>query len=238
MDKLTHYPMVIGEEWITTGSEDLIDPATGKVFATVALGTPAEVDRAVAAAKVAQPKWAALSYGERSLALLKFADALEAHSEELAKLESQNAGKPLKLSAGGDIPFSIDNLRYFASIVRRQEGVAAGEYVGGYTSLTRREPIGIVGAITPWNYPFMMAIWKLAPALAAGNAIVIKPRSQHAHYDDRAGKNCAGVRVACGTDQRGHRRSNRGRGNLHPCRYPHDQLHRQHPHRQAGRRAG
>ena len=175
MDKLTHYPMVIGSEWVTTGSEDLIDPATGKVFATVALGTPAEVDRAVAAAKVAQAEWAALSYGERSLALLKFADALEAHSDELAKLESQNAGKPIKLSAGGDIPFSIDNLRFFASAVRRQEGVAAGEYVGGYTSLIRREPIGIVGAITPWNYPFMMAIWKLAPALAAGNAIVIKP---------------------------------------------------------------
>ncbi|HEY9663128.1 MAG TPA: aldehyde dehydrogenase family protein, partial [Allocoleopsis sp.] len=175
MDKLTHYPMVIGADFISTGSEDLIEPATGKPFATVALGTKAEVDRAVAAAKIAQAEWAARSYGERSVALLKFADALEAHSESLAQLESRNAGKPLKLTTGGDIPFAIDNLRYFASVVRRQEGTAAGEYVGGYTSMIRREPIGVVGAITPWNYPFMMAIWKLGPALAAGNAVVIKP---------------------------------------------------------------
>lgn len=175
MDKLTHYPMVIGSELVNTGSEDLIEPATGQVFATVALGTKAEVDRAVAAAKTAQAQWGAMSYGERSVALLKFADALEAKSEDLARLESQNAGKPMKLTTGGDIPFAIDNLRYFASVVRRQEGTAAGEYVSGYTSMIRREPIGIVGAITPWNYPFMMAIWKLSPALAAGNAVVIKP---------------------------------------------------------------
>jgi betaine-aldehyde dehydrogenase len=175
MEKLTHYPMVIGSELVTTGSEDLIDPASGKPFATVAWGTTAEVDRAVKAAKAAQKEWAARSWGERSVALLKFADALEAKTEALARLESQNAGKPLKLSLGGDIPFAIDNLRYFASVVRRQEGVAGGEYVGGFTSFIRREPIGVVGAITPWNYPFMMAIWKLAPALAAGNAVVIKP---------------------------------------------------------------
>ncbi|MEP0912782.1 aminobutyraldehyde dehydrogenase [Leptolyngbya sp. GB1-A1] len=175
MEKLTHYPMVIGSDFITTGSEDLIDPASGKPFASVAWGTVADVDRAVKAAKVAQKEWAARSWGERSVALLKFADALEAKTDELARLESQNAGKPLKLTLGGDIPFAIDNLRYFASVVRRQEGVAGGEYVGGFTSFIRREPIGVVGAITPWNYPFMMAIWKLAPALAAGNAAVIKP---------------------------------------------------------------
>lgn len=175
MDKPTHYPMVIGDQLVATGSEDLMDPATGKAFATVALGTAAEVDRAVAIAKTAQVAWAALSYGERSAALLKLADALEAKSAELAQLESQNAGKPMKLTTGGDIPFAIDNLRYFAAAVRRQEGSAAGEYVGGYTSMIRREAIGVIGAITPWNYPFMMAIWKLAPALAAGNAVVIKP---------------------------------------------------------------
>jgi betaine-aldehyde dehydrogenase len=174
-EKLTHYPMVIGGDLVSTGSGDLIEPATGKPFATVALGTKADVDRAVAAAKKAQKEWATLSPGERSVALLKFADALEAKSEELAHLESRNAGKPLKLTVGGDIPFAIDNLRYFASVVRRQEGAAAGEYIGGYTSMIRREPIGVVGAITPWNYPFMMAIWKLSPAIAAGNAIVIKP---------------------------------------------------------------
>ncbi|MCY7282973.1 MAG: aldehyde dehydrogenase family protein, partial [Cyanobacteria bacterium CAN_BIN43] len=175
MDKLIHYPMVIGDELVTTGNEDLIEPATGSPFATVAWGTPEDVDRAVAAAKQAQVGWGAMSYGERSAALMKFADALEAQSEMLAQLESQNAGKPMKLAAGGDIPFAIDNLRYFAAAVRRQDGTAAGEYVGGYTSMVRREPIGVVGAITPWNYPFMMAIWKIAPAIAAGNAIVIKP---------------------------------------------------------------
>ncbi|WP_008309380.1 aminobutyraldehyde dehydrogenase [Leptolyngbya sp. PCC 6406] len=172
---LPHYPMVIGADTVASGSQTLIDPATGQSFATVAVGTAADVDRAVAAAKEAQPAWAALSVGERSTALWKLADALEAHSDRLARLESQNAGKPLKLTTGGDIPFAIDNLRYFASVVRRQEGSAAGEYVGGYTSFTRREPIGVVGAIAPWNYPFMMAIWKLGPALAAGNAVVIKP---------------------------------------------------------------
>lgn len=174
-EKFIHYPMVIGGERVSTGSEELIDPSTGRSFATVALGTKEEVDRAVQAAKQAQAKWGALSYGERSAALLKFADALEAHTEELAHLESRNAGKALKLTVNGDIPFAIDNFRYFASVVRRQEGAAAGEYVGGYTSMLRREPIGVIGAITPWNYPFMMAAWKIGPAIAAGNAIVLKP---------------------------------------------------------------
>ncbi|HEY9645553.1 MAG TPA: aldehyde dehydrogenase family protein, partial [Chroococcidiopsis sp.] len=174
-EKLIHYPMIIGGEAVTSGSEDLINPATGQVFATVALGSKDDVERAVAAAKKAQPIWAALSYGERSAAMMKFADALEAHAEELAHLESLNAGKALKLSVNGDIPFSIDNIRYFAAVLRRQEGAAAGEYIGGYTSLLRREPIGVIGAITPWNYPFMMAAWKIGPAIAAGNAIVLKP---------------------------------------------------------------
>lgn len=174
-EKMVHYPLIIGGEKITSGSEDLINPATGKVFATVALGTKADVDRAVQAAKAAQVGWGALSYGERCAAMMKFADALEAHSDELAHLESLNAGKATKLTINGDIPFSIDNIRYFASVVRRQEGAAAGEYVGGYTSMLRREPIGVVGAITPWNYPLMMAVWKIAPAIAAGNAVVLKP---------------------------------------------------------------
>ncbi len=175
MEKLIHYPLVINGQPITTGSQDLINPATGKVFATVAVGTPEDVNQAVIAAQAAQKIWGSLSYGERSAALLKFADVMETHSAELAELESINAGKPIKLSANSDIPAGIDNLRYFASVLRRQEGAAAGEYLGGYTSLLRREPIGVVGAITPWNYPFMMAIWKIAPALAAGNAIVLKP---------------------------------------------------------------
>ncbi len=175
MEKLPHYPMVINGSLVTTGSQDLINPATGKVFATVALGTTEDVNQAVIAAKAAQKIWGSLSYGERSAALMKFADVLESHSAELAELESINAGKPIKLSQNSDIPVAIDNLRYFASIIRRQEGAGAGEYLGGYTSFLRREPIGVVGAITPWNYPLMMAVWKIAPALAAGNAIVLKP---------------------------------------------------------------
>ncbi len=174
-EKMVHYPMIIAGEPITSGSEDVLDPATGQTFATVALGTSADVDRAVAAAKAAQAEWAALAYSERSAAMMAFADALEAHTDELCQLESLNAGKPMKLTVNGDIPFSVDNLRYFAAAVRRQEGAASGEYVGGYTSLLRREPIGVVGAITPWNYPLMMAVWKIAPAIAAGNAIVLKP---------------------------------------------------------------
>lgn len=174
-DKFIHYPMVIGGEKVSSGSEDVIDPATGKAFATVAQGTKEDVDRAVQAAKQAQAIWGALTYVERSAAIMKFADALEAHTEELAMLESKNAGKATKLTINGDVPFTVDNFRYFASICRRQEGAAAGEYVGGYTSMLRREPVGVVGAITPWNYPLNMAAWKIAPAIAAGNAVVLKP---------------------------------------------------------------
>jgi betaine-aldehyde dehydrogenase len=170
-----HYPMIIGDEFVSSGMDKLINPATGEVMATVAAGTPADVDRAVACATQAQKVWASLSYGERSMALLRFADALEENAERLATLESGNAGKPLRLTQGGDIPFGIDNFRYFASVLRHPEGAAAGEYVSGYTSMARREPIGVIGAIAPWNYPFMMAAWKLAPAIAAGNAVVIKP---------------------------------------------------------------
>jgi len=175
MEKLTHYPMIIAGNLVTTGSQDLINPSTGQVFATVALGTPEDVNQAVIAAKAAQKIWRGFSYGERSAALMKFADVMESYSGELASLESINAGKPIKLSQNSDIPVAIDNLRYFAGSLRRQEGAAAGEYLGGYTSLLRREPIGVVGAITPWNYPLMMAVWKIAPAIAAGNAIVLKP---------------------------------------------------------------
>jgi len=171
----THYSQIIGSEEISSGSQDLINPATGETFATVAVGTPADVTRAVEVAKAAQKAWGALSPGERGTALLKFADALEARVEHLARLESINAGKPIKLALYSDIPFAIDNIRYFASIARSVEGAGSGSYVGGYTSLIRREALGVVGAITPWNYPFLMAAWKVGPALAAGNAVVLKP---------------------------------------------------------------
>ncbi|MGB3491164.1 MAG: aminobutyraldehyde dehydrogenase [Elainellaceae cyanobacterium] len=174
-DKDVHYPMVIGAATVATGRENLVDPATGKTFATVALGTAKDVEQAVAIAKTAQKVWAKQPPGDRCLTLMKVADALDAHADELARLESQNTGKPLKLSADNDIPFSIDNLRFFAAAARRPEGTAAAEFAAGCTSFVRREPIGVVGAIAPWNYPFAMAMWKIAPALAAGNAIVIKP---------------------------------------------------------------
>jgi len=173
--KSIHYPMVIGSDSVDTGHQVLIDPSTSDVFATVALGTPEDVNRAVAIANTAQQDWAKRTPGDRCLVLMKVADALEAHTDELARLESQNSGKPLKLSTNNDIPFSIDNLRFFASAARRPEGTAATEFAAGCTSFVRREPIGVVGAIAPWNYPFAMAMWKIAPALAAGNAIVIKP---------------------------------------------------------------
>ncbi len=173
--RLTHYPMIIGKERVTTGRQDLINPCNGSVFATVAQGSATDVARAVVIAKQAQTAWAARSVGDRGAALLKFADALEANSQALAELESENTGKPLKLTVEGDLPGAVDALRYFGSIVRRLEGVAASEYTPGYTSMLRRQPIGVVGAITPWNYPILMAIWKIAPAIAAGNAIIIKP---------------------------------------------------------------
>lgn len=173
--RLTHYPTVIGPELLTTGQQEIVDPCTEEAFATVAVSTAADVDKAVEIAKVAQKQWAKQSVGDRGAILLKVADALEAQAQELAALESQNTGKPMKLSIDGDIHGAIDAMRYFGSIVRRTEGAAAGEYVPGYTSMLRREPIGVVGAITPWNYPLLLAVWKVAPALAAGNAVIIKP---------------------------------------------------------------
>ncbi|MEA5466934.1 aminobutyraldehyde dehydrogenase [Leptothoe sp. PORK10 BA2] len=173
--KLTHYPMVIGTELVTTGSQEIIDPSNGEAFATVAVGTAADVAQAVKVAQAAQREWAMLSVGERGAILLKLADALAEQSDRFAQLESQNTGKPIKLSLGGDLPVAVDTFRYFASVVRRQEGAAGGEYLSGYTSFLRREPVGVVGAIAPWNYPIMMAAWKIAPAIAAGNAVIIKP---------------------------------------------------------------
>ena len=173
--RLTHYPMVLGTELVTTGHHELINPCTGEAFASVADGSTDDVLKAVAIAKRAQKEWGALPVGERGALLLKVAEALEANHQMLAELESQNTGKPIKLSTDADVHGAIDAMRYFASIVRRTEGAAAGEYISGYTNMLRREPIGVIGAITPWNYPLLLAVWKIAPALAAGNAVVIKP---------------------------------------------------------------
>src|SRR5438105_7179847 len=156
-------------------TEPVLNPATGQVIAEVALSTAADVDRAVASARAAFPEWSSSTPGERSAALLGLAEKIEEHGEELAELEADNAGKPLAAFREDEIPFIVDNLRFFAGAARCLEGRAAGEYVSGYTSFIRREPVGVVGQITPWNYPLMMAAWKIGPALAAGNTIVLKP---------------------------------------------------------------
>ncbi|HWB21807.1 MAG TPA: gamma-aminobutyraldehyde dehydrogenase [Gaiellaceae bacterium] len=159
------------------GTMEVLNPATGGVIADVPRGTQADVDRAVAAAKQALPDWLETTPAERSELLLKLADAMEENAEELAALESLNVGKPLSY-ARDEIPVCVDNIRFFAGAARILEGRSSGEYMRGYTSMIRREPIGIVGGIAPWNYPLMMAVWKLAPALAAGNVQVLKPSEQ------------------------------------------------------------
>jgi betaine-aldehyde dehydrogenase len=156
-------------------TEEVLNPATAEAIAEAPLSTSEDVDRAVQAARRAFPGWADATPGERSLALLKLADALEEHADELSDLEAANAGKPRGAFYEDEIPFMVDNLRYFAGACRNLEGRPAGEYTEGYTSMIRREPVGVVGQITPWNYPLMMAVWKIGPALATGNTIVLKP---------------------------------------------------------------
>ena len=156
-------------------TEDILNPATGEVMATAPLSTAADVDRAVSAARRAFEGWSNETPGERASAMLKLADAIEANADEIAELEAANAGKPIAAFKGDEIPFMCDNLRFFAGAARCLEGRAAGEYVSGYTSIIRREAIGVIGQIAPWNYPLMMAVWKIGPALAAGNTVVLKP---------------------------------------------------------------
>ena len=154
---------------------DLVDPATGEVFGTAPVSGPEDVDRAYKAAAEAFETWRDTTPAERQLALLKLADAVEEHAEELVALESRNTGKPIGLTTSEEIPPMVDQIRFFAGAARTLEGKAAGEYMAGHTSFVRREPIGVVGQVTPWNYPLMMAVWKIAPALAAGNTVVLKP---------------------------------------------------------------
>jgi betaine-aldehyde dehydrogenase len=153
----------------------VLNPSTGEPIALAPESTKADVDRAVAAARRAFPGWAATPPGERALALLRLADAIEEHGDELAQLESDDAGKPIEAVKSDEGPVWVDNLRFFAGAARTMEGKPAGEYLQGYTSMIRREPVGVVGQIAPWNYPLMMAIWKIGPALATGNTVVLKP---------------------------------------------------------------
>jgi 1-pyrroline dehydrogenase len=170
----------VGGEWVSAvdgATMDVINPSTEEVIARAPRGSQADVDRAVSSSKAALRGWLDTTPGERSEMLLALADRLTENSEELIELESRNVGKPRSV-AEPEIPFSADNLRFFAGAARCVEGRNTGEYAAGYTSMIRREPIGIVGSIAPWNYPLMMAIWKIAPALAAGNVVILKPSEQ------------------------------------------------------------
>jgi betaine-aldehyde dehydrogenase len=154
---------------------DLVDPSTGEVFGSAPLSGDEDVDRAYSAAAQSFEGWRDSTPGERQKALLQIADLFEEHAEELVALESQNTGKPLAVTMAEEIPPMVDQIRFFAGAARVLEGRAAGEYMAGFTSFIRREPIGVIGQVTPWNYPMMMAVWKYAPAIAAGNTVVLKP---------------------------------------------------------------
>ncbi|MFI6580479.1 gamma-aminobutyraldehyde dehydrogenase [Embleya sp. NPDC050493] len=154
---------------------DVVDPATGETVETVTLANTSDVDAAVAAAKGAFPQWSQATPGERATALNRLSVLLEERAEEFARVETAQAGKPIRLSTEFDVPGTIDNTAFFAGAARNLEGKAAGEYAAGSTSMVRREAIGVVGSIAPWNYPLQMAAWKILPAIAAGNTIVLKP---------------------------------------------------------------
>jgi len=160
---------------MTDRRSDLINPSTGEVFATAPVSGPADVDAAFSAASAAFEGWRDATPSERSLALLRIADAIEARADEFVAIESENTGKPVGLTRSEEIPPMVDQIRFFAGAARMLDGRSAGEYMTGFTSFIRREPVGVCAAVTPWNYPMMMAVWKWAPALAAGNTMVIKP---------------------------------------------------------------
>ena len=154
---------------------DLIDPSTGEAYGTAPLSGPEDVDRAMTAAAAAFETWRDTTPAERQRALLRIADAFEQRAEELVAAESRNTGKPVQLTLDEEIPPAVDQIRFFAGAARLLEGRSAGEYMADHTSYVRREPVGVCAQVTPWNYPLMMAIWKFAPAIAAGNTVVLKP---------------------------------------------------------------
>ncbi|HLX39707.1 MAG TPA: gamma-aminobutyraldehyde dehydrogenase [Ktedonobacteraceae bacterium] len=177
---MAEYKLLINGEFVNSSSGkfvDVIGPASGEPIARVPESSVEDVNRAVAAAREAfdDGRWSKLPHGSRSAILEKLASLIEEHAGELAELESQDAGKPIKLARDSDIVFAIDNLHFFAGAARHLAGTASSEYTGGHTSIIRREPVGVVASLAPWNYPLMMAAWKIGPALAAGNTVVLKP---------------------------------------------------------------
>jgi betaine-aldehyde dehydrogenase len=154
---------------------DVVDPSTGKAYAHAPVSGAADVDEALNAAATAFETWRDTTPAERSLAMLRFADAVEQRKEDIVQAECRNTGKPVALTRDEELPPSVDQLRFFAGAARLLEGRSAGEYMSGHTSMIRREPVGVCAQVTPWNYPLMMAVWKIGPALAAGNTVVLKP---------------------------------------------------------------
>jgi betaine-aldehyde dehydrogenase len=154
---------------------DVIDPSTGEAYAKAPISSAADVDEALQAAATAFESWRDATPAERSLVMLKFAAAVEDRAQEITEVESKNTGKPVALTLSEELPPSVDQLRFFAAAARLLEGRSAGEYMRDHTSMIRREPIGVCAQVTPWNYPLMMAVWKIGPALAAGNTVVLKP---------------------------------------------------------------
>ena len=178
----TDHPMFIDGERVESTSGRWLEvhsPATGELVGRVPAGTEADVDRAVTAARAAfrDGRWSRMRLAERVAAMNRLADLCDAHADELARIETLQTGTAYKLRRESDFAFASDNLRFFAGQIRHLEGKAAYEYSGSHTSFVRREPIGVVGQVAPWNYPFWMAIWKIGPALAAGNSVVLKPAS-------------------------------------------------------------
>lgn len=172
--------MLIGNQMVNgEGDEELIiNPATGETIQSIAGASEAQVVAAIDAAERAFPSWASRTPGERAGFLLRLADAIEANAEEFARLESRNCGKPFARALEDEVPAIVDCFRFFAGAARTMHASAAGEYMAGHTSMIRRDPLGVVGSIAPWNYPLMMLAWKLCPALAAGNTVVLKPSEQ------------------------------------------------------------
>ena len=176
-DKVTISNIVNGEKVPARGggTYDVIDPVTAEVYATAPMSTEQDVDAAMQAAQAGFETWRDATPADRQLALLRLADAIESRADEFVAVESRDTGKPLGFTRSEEIPPAVDQIRFFAGAARVLDGRASAEYLAGHTSWVRREPIGVVAQVTPWNYPLMMAVWKIAPALAAGNAIVLKP---------------------------------------------------------------
>ena len=178
---MSDYKLLINGELVSSSSGKVVDdigPASGETIAQVPQSSAEDVERAVAAAREAfdDGRWSGLPHGARAALLEKLAAAVEAHAGELAELESKDAGKPIKLARDGDIPFSIDNIRFFAGAARHLTGIAAAEYSGSHTSIIRREPVGVVASVAPWNYPFLMAAWNSAVAGVLASSFGVSAR--------------------------------------------------------------